>query len=63
MPFPDFDPVLLQLGPVAIRWYALAYVAGILLGWRWGVHLVRRASLCRGTHPTASERQIDDLQL
>lgn len=63
MPFPDFDPVLLQLGPIAIRWYALAYVAGILLGWRWGVHLVRRASLWRGTQPTASERQIDDLVL
>ena len=35
VPFPDFDPVLVQLGPFAIRWYALAYVAGILLGWRY----------------------------
>lgn len=33
MPFPDIDPVLIQLGPLAIRWYALAYVAGFLLGW------------------------------
>lgn len=63
MPFPDFDPVLLQLGPIAIRWYALAYVAGILLGWRWGVHLVKRTALWRGSQPTASERQIDDLVL
>ena len=30
MPFPNINPVLIQIGPVAIRWYALAYVAGIL---------------------------------
>jgi phosphatidylglycerol:prolipoprotein diacylglycerol transferase len=32
--FPQFDPVLVQVGPFAIRWYALAYIAGIVLGWR-----------------------------
>jgi phosphatidylglycerol:prolipoprotein diacylglycerol transferase len=37
VPFPNFDPVLIHLGPIAIRWYALAYIAGILLGWRYGV--------------------------
>jgi len=31
--FPNIDPVALALGPVQIRWYALAYVTGILLGW------------------------------
>lgn len=30
--FPQFDPVLVHFGPVAIRWYALAYIAGIILG-------------------------------
>ena len=34
IPFPDIDPVALQIGPLAIRWYSLAYIAGILLGWR-----------------------------
>ena len=33
IPFPAFDPVLVSIGPFAIRWYALAYIAGILLGW------------------------------
>ncbi len=33
IPFPAFDPVLVHLGPFAIRWYALAYIVGILLGW------------------------------
>jgi hypothetical protein len=37
VPFPDFDPILLQIGPFAIRWYALAYIAGILIGWRYAV--------------------------
>ena len=29
MPFPDIDPILIQIGPFAIRWYALAYIAGL----------------------------------
>lgn len=32
IPYPSIDPVLLQLGPIAIRWYALAYIAGLVLG-------------------------------
>ncbi len=63
MLFPDFDPVLVQIGPIAIRWYALAYVAGILLGWRWTVALVKTHRLWRGAAPTANERQVDDLVL
>ena len=31
--FPQIDPVALAIGPIQIRWYALAYIAGILLGW------------------------------
>ena len=40
VPFPVIDPVLIEIGPVPIRWYALAYIAGLLLGW-W---LMRRLS-------------------
>ncbi len=61
MPFPHFNPVLLQLGPFALRWYALAYMAGILLGWRYGVALVRNLKLWRGGAPTLDDRQVDDL--
>lgn len=42
IPFPAIDPVAIEIGPLAIRWYALAYIAGILLGWRYLVHLARR---------------------
>lgn len=34
MKFPDIDPVALSLGPLEIRWYALAYLAGFLIGWK-----------------------------
>ena len=54
MPFPDFDPVLIHIGPFPLRWYALAYVAGVLIGWRWCVHLVKKAGLWRGAAPTAT---------
>ncbi|MES2035068.1 MAG: prolipoprotein diacylglyceryl transferase [Pseudomonadota bacterium] len=63
MPFPEFDPVIFSIGPLAIRWYALAYVAGILLGWRYAILLVKNHKLWGGQTPTATSEQIDDLIL
>ena len=63
MTFPDFDPVLFQIGFVAIRWYALAYVAGILLGWRYAVMLSRRDDLFAPAKSPVNAAQIDDLVL
>ena len=63
MPFPNFDPVLLQIGPIAIRWYALAYVAGILLGWRYAAALVANPRLWARRGPIATPDQIGDLVL
>ena len=52
--FPALDPIALQLGPFAIRWYALAYIAGLLLGWRTVKFLVARP-------PNAmTEAEVDD---
>src|SRR5262249_50141579 len=42
LPFPAFDPVLISLGPFAVRWYALAYIVGILLGWLYARAIIRR---------------------
>jgi len=61
LPFPDFDPVLVQIGPFAIRWYALAYVAGILLGWRYVASLMRRQELWTPSPAPATGGQVDDL--
>jgi phosphatidylglycerol:prolipoprotein diacylglycerol transferase len=35
IPYPAIDPVLVAIGPIAIRWYALAYIVGLILGWRY----------------------------
>jgi phosphatidylglycerol:prolipoprotein diacylglycerol transferase len=48
IPFPAFDPVLVHLGPFAVRWYALAYIVGILLGWVYARVLIRNARLWGG---------------
>jgi phosphatidylglycerol:prolipoprotein diacylglycerol transferase len=42
MPFPHFDPVALSFGPIVIRWYALAYVAGLVSGWQWCMVMARQ---------------------
>ncbi len=55
IPFPAVDPVLIAIGPFAIRWYALAYILGIVLGWR----LVRRLVLRPGWRVTPEA--VDDL--
>jgi phosphatidylglycerol:prolipoprotein diacylglycerol transferase len=48
IPFPAFDPVLVHLGPFAVRWYALAYIVGILLGWVYARVLIRNEHLWGG---------------
>ena len=45
LPFPAIDPVAIAIGPLAIRWYALAYVIGLLGGWYYARRLAANASL------------------
>jgi phosphatidylglycerol---prolipoprotein diacylglyceryl transferase len=52
--FPQFDPVLVRLGPLAIRWYALAYIAGLLIG----LWLVRK--MVQRTPAVAHPDQVSD---
>jgi phosphatidylglycerol---prolipoprotein diacylglyceryl transferase len=60
LPFPAIDPVALQLGPFAIRWYALAYIAGIVSGWYYARRLAAAPSLWGAVkRPTLGD--IDDL--
>jgi phosphatidylglycerol---prolipoprotein diacylglyceryl transferase len=51
LPFPAFDPVLVQIGPLAIRWYALAYIVGILGGWLYARAIIRAERLWDGKPP------------
>jgi phosphatidylglycerol:prolipoprotein diacylglycerol transferase len=43
--FPAFDPVALEIGPFELRWYALAYMIGILAGWRYCSYVGQRPPL------------------
>lgn len=38
--FPNIDPVAISIGPLDIRWYALAYLTGFLLGWKYALYMV-----------------------
>ena len=57
IPYPEIDPVLVQLGPFAIRWYALAYIAGLVIGWQ----VIRR--LCEQPPKVLTPAKIDDFLL
>ena len=65
IPFPEIDPVLIQIGPFAIRWYALAYVAGLLGAWWYILRLIRTPRLWKDPpfngSPQANADHIGDL--
>jgi phosphatidylglycerol:prolipoprotein diacylglycerol transferase len=60
LPFPTIDPVLIAIGPFAIRWYALAYIVGILLGWWYAKRLVSTPALWRPGGSPMNPADIDD---
>ena len=62
LPFPAIDPVLIAIGPLQIRWYALAYIFGILLGWLYARALIRSEKLWGGPAPM-SVIDFDDFVL
>ncbi|WOR15028.1 prolipoprotein diacylglyceryl transferase [Hyphomonas sp. FCG-A18] len=67
MSFPEWSPALFQLdlgflglGKFPIRWYALGYIAGLLIAWRYALALIERPKMWGGEAPTTREG-IDDL--
>src|ERR1700712_1449910 len=60
--FPIFDPIAIAIGPIAIRWYALAYIGGIILGWVYARALLRSTKLWGGPAPI-SLPEMDDFIL
>ncbi|HRO01238.1 MAG TPA: prolipoprotein diacylglyceryl transferase, partial [Nitrobacter sp.] len=62
LPFPMFDPVALALGPFAIRWYALAYIGGIVFGWIYARQIVKSRRAWGGAAPITPV-QMDDFIL
>jgi phosphatidylglycerol---prolipoprotein diacylglyceryl transferase len=60
LPFPAIDPVALQLGPFTVRWYALAYIAGLIGGWFYARRLAQNERLWGGL-PRPTPDHIDDM--
>ncbi len=60
--FPDIDPIIVQFGPLAIRWYSLAYIVGIVLGWLYARRIVRNERIWGGKAPV-SVPDLDDFLL
>src|SRR5262249_13117113 len=60
--FPVFDPIAISLGPIAIRWYALAYIGGIVFGWLYARALLKNEKFWGGPAPI-SLAQMDDFIL
>ncbi|HEY4204433.1 MAG TPA: prolipoprotein diacylglyceryl transferase [Xanthobacteraceae bacterium] len=60
--FPVFDPIAISIGPFAIRWYALAYICGIVFGWIYARAVIRRPALWGGQSPITL-LQLDDFIL
>ncbi len=60
MPFPEIDPIAFSLGPLVVRWYALAYLFGIGLGTAYGVVLLARKTLWWQNRPPLTGSQFID---
>lgn len=65
IPFPDISPVIFSISlfgmTFALRWYAMGYIVGILIGWWIATRAIKRPSLWRADTPPLSRDQIEDL--
>lgn len=60
MLLPDLDPVAFSLGPLVVRWYALAYIGGLLIGWLYARSLASKPALW-GDLRAPTKAELDDL--
>jgi phosphatidylglycerol:prolipoprotein diacylglycerol transferase len=60
--FPEIDPIAIAIGPLAIRWYALAYVFSLILGW-WLARTLCRHECLWGRKPPLNDQGVDDFLL
>jgi phosphatidylglycerol:prolipoprotein diacylglycerol transferase len=58
--FPEIDPVIFSIGPLAVRWYGVAYVVGIVLGWRYARRIAARDDLWPANRAPMTVTDLDD---
>jgi phosphatidylglycerol---prolipoprotein diacylglyceryl transferase len=61
LPFPVIAPVAVNLGPLPLRWYALAYIGGFILGWMGLRFLVGKDEFWAQEQPRPTQDGVDDL--
>jgi phosphatidylglycerol:prolipoprotein diacylglycerol transferase len=62
VPYPNIDPVAVNIGPLPIRWYSLGYIGGIALGWFYLTRLMQNARLWpESGKPPMTRAQLDDV--
>ncbi|WP_058245722.1 prolipoprotein diacylglyceryl transferase [Tropicibacter naphthalenivorans] len=65
IPFPNLSPEIFSIAlfgmEFALRWYALAYIVGILIGWRIALSVIARPALWPAHTPPMSKPQVEDL--
>lgn len=58
--FPNIDPVIFSIGPLAVHWYGLGYVVGIMFAWWYGKKLLRNHRLWANNQPPMKPEALDD---
>ncbi len=65
IPFPNISPEIFTISifgiELALRWYALAYITGILIGWQLALLAVRTPQIWKNNRPVMTPRQIEDM--
>ena len=57
----NFDPVLIDFGLFQIRWYSMAYILGIVLGWIYAIKIIKIASKNKYGYEPIKTSDFDDL--
>ena len=57
----NFDPVLIDLGIFQIRWYSVAYILGVVLGWMYANKIIKLTSKNKYNFKQVTTTQFDDL--
>ncbi len=60
LPFPNIDPVIVQIGPLAIHWYGLGYIVGILFALWYGKRTLASSRLWQGGVAPMKPEDLDD---
>jgi len=60
LPFPQIDPIIFQIGPLAVHWYGVAYIVGIVFAWWYAKRLVSNARLWPDSKLPMKPLDIDD---